>query len=151
MALQFQFCSLHQATSLQSHKVPFPFHTSQVQPFHFTKHHHIPRAQVPFPSPSSSPSSPETRRSPFWWAGYTLRLWPSSLRRRQSALEPHQYCNPGTKARRQQKAISISQLRQNNRAKCFLEVIDPELWTACRVVLGPQEEDTLCRTCGYFG
>lgn len=57
--------------------------------------------------------------------------------------EPHQYCN---KARRQWKAISVSQFRQNNRAKCFLEMANPALGTVHHTMLESQEKDTLIST-----
>lgn len=137
---QFPPCSLHQATSLLGHAVPFLFNASQVQPSHFTKHHPTSRAEVPFPPPAS----PESHSWPLLagrWHRAALALFHEKEKRH--TLEAHQHRNPGKKARRQWKAVSISQFGQNNRAKCFLQMTDHALWTACRALLRPREEDPL--------
>lgn len=94
MALQFQLCLLYQAASLLSHIVMFVFLTSQAQlPTHHSKPQH--------PKPPKPQHTPRHRVlsylqphlpciSAFWWAGHTLQLWPSFVRRRKGTFGQRQ-------------------------------------------------------------
>lgn len=147
MALQFQLCSLHQVTMLLSHKVPF---SSTLPRFN---HPISPNTIIP---PSHRFLSQPQPHLNLIACPLVSRLHPAALaffheKEKKQILEPHQYFSPDNKARRQWKGTSVSQLKQNNRAKCFLDITDPALWTACCAVFGPQEKDTLGRTCSCFG